>query len=98
MRSAAPSLNRISVVAGVRDTTFVGSAGTVTLVPSSSVSVSGNDGTGVPVTTGAVDAVASGGIVVRAAGLQPRAPRATSASATTADLGPNEKPLDSPDE
>src|SRR2546423_7135419 len=91
MRSAAPSLNRISVVAGVRETTLVGSAGTVTLVPSSSVRVSGNKGTGVPVTTGAVDAVASGGIVVRAAGVPTEGPTMTRATPAQAGFGGKEK-------
>src|SRR5262245_61207743 len=41
-RSPAPSANRISVSAGVRDTIFCGSAGRVSSVPSSSVRVIGN--------------------------------------------------------
>ena len=61
-------------MAGVSETIFAGSLAIVTLVPSSSVSVSGNvtaaadglaavDGTGVPVAAGVIELVASGGIV-----------------------------------
>src|SRR5215207_7663861 len=50
-RSPAPRANRISVSAGVRDTIRCGSAGSVTAVPSSSVSVNGyvaaTDGTAI---------------------------------------------------
>ena len=60
-------------MAGVSETIFAGSLAIVTLVPSSSVSVSGNvtaaadglaavDGTGVPVAAGVIELVASGGI------------------------------------
>src|SRR5215213_8734145 len=66
-RSPAPILNRISVVAGVRLTTFSGGLGSSTAVPSSSVSVSGNDAPtdGVALAAGPTEPVASGGIVGR---------------------------------
>jgi hypothetical protein len=73
IRSRAPSANRVSVVAGVSETIFSGCFAIVTLVPSSSVRVSGNataaadglagsDGTGVPVAAGAIELVAPAGI------------------------------------
>ena len=46
-RSPAPIVNRISVVAGVSETIFWGSAAIVTSVPSSSVRVTGKLGAGV---------------------------------------------------
>ena len=51
--SPTPSANRISVAALVIDAILVGAAGSVTSVPSSSVSVSGKVGAGVGVAVGA---------------------------------------------
>src|SRR3954467_5216114 len=69
-RSPTPSANRVSVAAGVSETIFLGSAGIVTEVPSSSVRVSGNratDGAGVAVGEALTGAVA--GATVALAGL-----------------------------
>ncbi len=59
-RSPAPSLKRISVAAGVRDTILVGSAASATEVPSSSVRVAGKAGAGVAVGSGVGAAVGAG--------------------------------------
>src|SRR5439155_12554551 len=48
-RDPTPSAKSVSVVAGVMDTIFVGSAAIVTAVPSSSVTVTGKAGAGVAV-------------------------------------------------
>src|SRR4051794_7464712 len=84
--SPSPSENRISVVAGVSDTIFCGSALISTDVPSSSVTVSGYagaaDGDEVAVAAGTVEPVAVGEIVGSAAGDAHAA--TTTASAATA--------------
>ena len=64
-RSPAPIVNRISVVAGVSETIFWGSAAMVTSVPSSSVRVTGKAapdvGDGAALTGGAVGTAGRGG-------------------------------------
>src|SRR5262245_17155549 len=59
-RSPAPSANRISVSAGVRETIRCGSAGRVTEVPSSSVRVTGNAAAAVAGADGAAEVLALG--------------------------------------
>jgi hypothetical protein len=61
-RSPRPRANSVSVAAGVSETMCCGSAGIVTLVPSSSVSVSGNAATaeGLSLGAGVRVAVATG--------------------------------------
>src|SRR5215210_401194 len=58
--SPTPSAKSVSVVAGVRDTILWGSAGIVTSVPSSSVTVIGNEGFGVGDGTMTVGALVGG--------------------------------------
>ena len=61
-RSPAPSWNRISVVAGVRDTIFFGSAASSTDVPTSSVIVTGKAGVGLGLGDAAASLAAAEGL------------------------------------
>jgi hypothetical protein len=92
-RSPAPIAYRISVSAGVRDTIFCGSAASSSVVPSSSVRLTGNAGPGdaaaaadggtVAVAGGTSAPVASGGVLGRvvAAGEQAARTRTVAAVA-----------------
>src|SRR4029079_18563828 len=80
-RSPASFAKRTSVSAGVRDTIFFGSAVSWTLVPSSSVRVTGHAGAGdadrpgVAVIGGTSEPVASGGLDGRGVAALPHAAR-----------------------
>jgi hypothetical protein len=89
-RSPAPMANRTSVSAGVSETILSGSAASLTIVPSSSVRLTGKAGPGemaasdggtVAVAAGTRAPVASGGIVGRGDPLLEQAARARTVAA-----------------